>query len=211
MSGRSVALFRGINVGTAKRVSMAELRELFESLGCSGVETILNSGNVVFTSKKEKGLAAKIEAALLARTGIASNVTVVDGATFLDVVEEDPLAGRGLDPARHLVAFVRDPADVARFEPFRKGISDGDLVEVGDGVAWLHFAAGILDSPLMKGLSKAMGDRWTTRNRATAEKIAILIRRPAPAPVSGAGSRRPSAPSRSRPSTSRTAPKRRSR
>ncbi|MGH7659270.1 MAG: DUF1697 domain-containing protein, partial [Gemmatimonadales bacterium] len=47
MSGRHVALLRGINVGTARRVAMADLRALMESLGYTGVRTLLNSGNVV--------------------------------------------------------------------------------------------------------------------------------------------------------------------
>ena len=35
-----VALLRGINVGKAKRVAMAELRELCEELGYGGVEFV---------------------------------------------------------------------------------------------------------------------------------------------------------------------------
>jgi hypothetical protein len=42
-----VALLRGVNVGRANRVTMAQLRELLESLGYSGVRTLLNSGNAV--------------------------------------------------------------------------------------------------------------------------------------------------------------------
>ena len=43
-----VALLRGVNVGRAKRVPMADWRALLEELGCEGVRTILNSGNAVF-------------------------------------------------------------------------------------------------------------------------------------------------------------------
>jgi uncharacterized protein (DUF1697 family) len=45
-----VGLIRGINVGRAKRVAMADLRALVESLGYGEVKTLLNSGNVVFTA-----------------------------------------------------------------------------------------------------------------------------------------------------------------
>ena len=48
---RYVALFRGINVGKAKRVAMADLRELLGELGYSEVATLLNSGNAVFTGQ----------------------------------------------------------------------------------------------------------------------------------------------------------------
>ena len=45
---RHIALLRGINVGTAKRIAMAELRAAMESLGYGNVKTLLNSGNAVF-------------------------------------------------------------------------------------------------------------------------------------------------------------------
>ncbi len=47
-----VALLRGINVGKAKRIAMADLRNVFSSLGYGNVQTLLNSGNVVFDVPK---------------------------------------------------------------------------------------------------------------------------------------------------------------
>ena len=52
---RFVALFRGINVGKANRIAMADLRALLELLGYTGVQTLLNSGNAVFESPIESG------------------------------------------------------------------------------------------------------------------------------------------------------------
>ena len=45
---RHIALLRGINVGKAKRVPMADLRALMQGLGHANVRTLLNSGNAVF-------------------------------------------------------------------------------------------------------------------------------------------------------------------
>ena len=45
-----VALLRGINLGSRKRVAMADLRALVESLGAEDVATYVQSGNVVFKS-----------------------------------------------------------------------------------------------------------------------------------------------------------------
>ena len=49
-SSSGIALLRGINVGRAKRIAMADLRSVFEELGFTEVRTVLNSGNVVFGS-----------------------------------------------------------------------------------------------------------------------------------------------------------------
>ena len=49
---RVAALLRGINIGPNKRIAMADLRAIVESLGHTDVETYLQSGNVVFTPKR---------------------------------------------------------------------------------------------------------------------------------------------------------------
>ena len=61
-----VALLRGINVGKAKRIAMADLRKLVEELGYGDVQTLLNSGNVVFSALPKQGAtaAARIESAI---------------------------------------------------------------------------------------------------------------------------------------------------
>ncbi|MEA5076670.1 MAG: DUF1697 domain-containing protein, partial [Coriobacteriia bacterium] len=47
---RYLALLRGVNVGGANKVKMAELRRAFESAGMVDVRTYINSGNVVFST-----------------------------------------------------------------------------------------------------------------------------------------------------------------
>ena len=59
---RYIAFLRAINVG-GRVVTMDRLRSLFESLGFSGVETFIASGNVVFESRSgdTRVLSRKIE------------------------------------------------------------------------------------------------------------------------------------------------------
>ncbi len=49
-----IAFLRGINISGKNKISMASLKEGFESVGYSDVLTYLNSGNVVFTSSDDK-------------------------------------------------------------------------------------------------------------------------------------------------------------
>ena len=71
---RYVALLRGINVGKAKRVAMADLREVIESLGYTNARTLLNSGNAVFESSRalRKNAAEELREALVKKTGVSS-------------------------------------------------------------------------------------------------------------------------------------------
>lgn len=48
-----VALLRGINVGGNNKIEMSKLKKCFESLGYTDVATYINSGNVVFKTKKK--------------------------------------------------------------------------------------------------------------------------------------------------------------
>ena len=50
-----VALLRGINLGSKRRVAMADLRELLEGLGYDDVRTHLQSGNVVLGADRVRG------------------------------------------------------------------------------------------------------------------------------------------------------------
>ena len=49
-SQRRIVLLRGINVGSHRRIGMADLRELLAGHGYEDVRTHLQSGNVVLTS-----------------------------------------------------------------------------------------------------------------------------------------------------------------
>lgn len=57
-----IALLRGINVGGKNMIKMAELKQMFEGLGLSSVQTYIQSGNVLFRSQEEEeSLRLKIE------------------------------------------------------------------------------------------------------------------------------------------------------
>lgn len=49
-----IAFLRGINISGKNKISMASLKEGFESVGYNDVLTYLNSGNVIFTSSDDK-------------------------------------------------------------------------------------------------------------------------------------------------------------
>ncbi|MCB0402588.1 MAG: DUF1697 domain-containing protein [Flavobacteriales bacterium] len=48
-----ISILRGINVSGQKKIKMADLKKLYESLGFENVETHIQSGNVVFTSPEK--------------------------------------------------------------------------------------------------------------------------------------------------------------
>lgn len=172
--GRRAALLRGVNVGKAKRISMADLRSLVEGLGFGEVGTLLNSGNVVFSAAgTDLALALAIEQALAARTGIQSRVTVLDAADLDALVAENPLPARFQDPARLLAAFTRDAADHRRLEELAGRDWETEAMALGQRAGFLWCPEGTLSSPLWAAVNRT---GVTSRNWATVLKLQALVR-----------------------------------
>jgi uncharacterized protein (DUF1697 family) len=178
MSATHVAFLRGINVGRAKRVAMADLRALVEKLGYRDVKTLLNSGNVVFTAPATRSgdPAPRIEKALAARLGVRSRVTVLTVRELATAVEENPLVSPARDPSRLLVAILSDPADRARLKPLTRENWSPEAFALGTRVAYLWCASGILDGRLPEAVGRVLGDAHTARNWATMSKLLALAK-----------------------------------
>jgi uncharacterized protein (DUF1697 family) len=177
-AGRHVALLRGINVGRAKRVAMADLRALVESLGYRDPRTLLNSGNVVFTvpAGVRGDPAARIEEGVARRLGVASRVIVLSAAEVATVVAENALAATADDFSRLLVFVLADRADRRQLEVLAERRWEDGAVLLGSQSVYVWCPNGLLDSPIATAVSRALGDRTTSRNWATLLKLDALLR-----------------------------------
>ncbi|HEY3175846.1 MAG TPA: DUF1697 domain-containing protein [Candidatus Polarisedimenticolia bacterium] len=173
---RHVALIRGINVGRAKRVAMADLRALVDALGYREVRTLLNSGNVVFTApaKAPGDPGARIEKGLATRLGVSARVTVLSAEELAVAVAENPLLDVAADPSRLLVAVPARREDRTRLEPLLKRDWAPEVLALGSRVAYLWCPSGVLESRLPEAVGRVLGDSVTTRNWATMTKILAL-------------------------------------
>lgn len=176
MAGVHVALLRGVNVGRAKRVAMADLRDLVAGLGYSEVRTLLNSGNVIFSVPRavRGDHAARIEQAIATRLHVSTRVTVLTAAELGVVVEANPLGPVADDPSRLLVHVLANPADRARLVPLTREDWAPEALALGARVAYLWCANGILKSSLAVSVNSAVGDATTSRNWSTITKLHVL-------------------------------------
>jgi uncharacterized protein (DUF1697 family) len=173
-----IGLLRGINVGRAKRIPMAELRSMLEELGYSNVRTLLNSGNAVFWSEmaNKKEIASQIEAGIVARFGFSVKVVVLDSADLQEIIEDAALLPIANDPSRHMIAFVLDSSKLTKARPLLETQWDPDVLALGRRAAYLWCANGILESKLILAFGKAMGEDTTTRNWATVLKLEAIVK-----------------------------------
>jgi uncharacterized protein (DUF1697 family) len=190
MAGRHVALIRGINVGKAKRVAMADLRRLMEASGHRDVRTLLNSGNVIFTATgTPQGLGETIERAMSERLGVSGHVAVLTAADFSTAVKENPLGKRASDPARLLVVFSPDPKRLTLLRPLTRQDWSPEAFGIGRQAAYLWCSGGILASRLAEAVGKLLGEGATTRNWATVLRIQAALQPDARSTGAGAARR----------------------
>jgi uncharacterized protein (DUF1697 family) len=176
MAGSQIALLRGINVGRAKRVSMAELRALVEGLGYCDVRTLLNSGNIVYNAGRVAPgkAAARIELALVAELAVSARVTVLTAQELSEVIAENPLLDVADNHSHLLVAVLSDPADRTKLTPLLKHDWAREALAVGKRVAYIWSPDGVLASQAAEAVNRTLGDAVTTRNWATVMKLHAL-------------------------------------
>lgn len=180
MGSRWVALLRGVNVGTANRLAMGELRASLSRSGLIGVRTYIQTGNVVFDvdpssglADDEIGLSRSISATIEATAGLRVAVVVRRLDELARIARSHPDA-EGVVPAKWLHVFVldrgADPAqslDPARFDPDRM-VLDGREI-------YATYPSGSGRSKLtINVVERTFGVVATARNLVTIERIVAL-------------------------------------
>lgn len=181
---RCIALLRGINVGRAKRIAMADLRQLVGELGCTEVRTLLNSGNVVFNAppgappgappRVRAAMAARIQDAMVVKLGVVARVMVLGSEQLDRIVAANPLLAVATDPARLLVFVFSDPQAPATLAPLAGADWGNEVLALGEHAAYLWCPAGVLESKAMAAMGKLLGDGLTSRNWNTVCKLQAL-------------------------------------
>ena len=175
-SQRRVVLLRGINVGSHRRIGMADLRELLAGHGYEDVRTHLQSGNVVLTSSLPADrLGTKLERELERGLGFKVEVIVRTRAELARVISHNPLAGVAKDPSRYLVTFLRAKPAAKLVRELRALDVAPEQIAVSGREVYSWHPGGFQSSPLAKLLSKTgVSTAGTNRNWRTVTKLLEL-------------------------------------
>jgi uncharacterized protein (DUF1697 family) len=175
-----IALIRGINVGTAKRVPMAALREMLTTLGYEDVRTLLNSGNAVFrTADDPESVVAAVEQGLAQELGVTADVIVRSRDQVMTAMAADPFGSVATDGSKHFVGFLADTPDPAAIEAIPE-LTDGattapDLARLIGDHLYLWCPNGISKATFSKvNWDRRIGIPVTVRNWNTAGKLVAL-------------------------------------
>ena len=103
-----IALLRGINVSGQKKIKMSELKSLFEKNGFQNVETYIQSGNVIFSSKETstENLSLKISSAIKKQFGFDVQIIVVTPKEIVDALKKNPYLKKNRDTDKLYIIFL---------------------------------------------------------------------------------------------------------
>lgn len=175
---RYVALLRGINVGGANRVSMADLKAAFEAAGMTEVRTYINSGNVIFSSALEDraGLSTLLRAAVREGSGVDVDLLLRDAGEIRALVDALPAQWRNDGTMKCDVVFLADGMDAAavleQLQP-RPGIEDA--LSLPGAVVWRVGRKDATRSRLTKIVGTPLYRQVTVRNCNTVRRLAELM------------------------------------
>ena len=169
-----VALLRGINVGGQRKVPMAELRAVAESLGLANVRTLIASGNLVFEGDgKAEALEATLEAALEKHFGFPVDIMVRTAVQWSAYISANPFPAEAEAAPKFLILFAGKQSDaeaaLAHLKP--RAAPEEKIAGHGDAL-WIYFANGGGRSKLSGGPKPGL---WTGRNWRTVLAIEEML------------------------------------
>ena len=171
-------MLRGINIGSSRRVPMAELRALFGDAGYGDVQTYVQSGNVVLESASSAADLEREAAALISeRFGFDVPVVVRTARQLAAVVKRNPLGDVASEPKRYQVSFLAEKPPAAAVRALEEtAVGDERVVCHGREIYAWH-PEGVARSKLWNALAgKGLGVTATARNWTTVLALLEMTR-----------------------------------
>jgi uncharacterized protein (DUF1697 family) len=166
-------MLRGINLGSSRRVPMADLRELLEEAGFQNVETYVQSGNIALDSTaKPATLESRLAELIEERFGFEVPVVVRSGKQLAAVVEHDPFGGIADNPKRYQVSFLSEQLSAETVTQLQELAHESERIAVHGREVYAWHPDGVARSKLWNALAgKGLGVTATARNWTTVCKL----------------------------------------
>lgn len=170
------ALFRGINVGGRNILPMKDLVAMLTDMGFEEVRTYIQSGNVVFHSRKKctKKTAGEISARVRKSHGFSPHVLLLESSDLRRAIENNPFATAD-GKALHLY-FLDSTPEHPDLEGLAGVQSGSERFRLRRNVFYLHAPHGIGRSKLAARVEKRLGTPATARNWNTVTRLASMVR-----------------------------------
>ena len=171
-----IALFRGINIGGKHLLPMKELSRILEELGCENVRTYIQSGNAVFSTRKNKTtrFADEISSKILQHYGFEPKVLLLKTADLEKAIRNNPFH---TDEGKTLHLFFMESKPP---KPDLKTLMDikldSEVFILKNNIFYLYTPEGVGRSKLASRVEHCLGVPVTARNWNTVTKLIEMAR-----------------------------------
>lgn len=175
----ALSLLRGINVGGRKKIKMADLRDLYASLGYPNARSLLQTGNVVFDTD-EPDLArvkARLEAGISAAFGFDVPVIMRSPAAFKTIFQRQPFTDEQLnEPSKIVVVFLSGAPSPQSVDALRENNPGREGIWADGNELYIFYIDGQARSKLNNSrIERALDLPATARNWNTCKRLLKLI------------------------------------
>ena len=174
-----ISILRGINVSGQKKILMADLKKLYESLKFSEVKTYIQSGNVVFKSDSKISdiqLARKIEKAISAKYKFEVPVIIRTKEELEKILSQNSFTKeKSIDLKKLHVTFLSETPDREKMEQIKEVDFSPDQFIIKGKEIYLHIPNSYGETKLSnKFFENKLKVSATTRNWNTVNKLLEL-------------------------------------
>ena len=173
---RYVALLRGINIGPRNRIAMPALREALAEAGFEDVQSYVQSGNLVVTSRaRADSVRRKVEHVIADSFELDIAVLVRTRADLTRIARANPLKKVAMNPKRYQVSFLDSKLPAATVRKLEELAAHGEQVVARGLEVYTWTPDGIARSKLWAKLAgTSLGVTATSRNWTTVEALRDL-------------------------------------
>ena len=171
-----ISILRGINVSGQKKILMADLKALYESLKFKEVITYIQSGNVIFKSDgklSDLDLAKKIEAVIYKKYDFKVPVIIRNVEEIRKVISINPfLKEKSINIDRLFVTFLSEIPGQLNLENIKKIDYSPDRFTVIDKEVFLYVPGSYGETKLSNNFFESkLKVTATTRNWKTINQL----------------------------------------
>ncbi len=173
-----IAILRGINVGGKRKILMADLKELFSEIGFADIQTYIQSGNVIFNTKRKDDnieLANKIEQSIAKNYDFKVPVIVRNVEELNEAISNNPFFEKN-DIERLHLTFLKEVPETEKLDKIKTYDYSPDKFEIKDKNVFVYCSGKYSDSKLTnKFFESKLKVLATTRNWKTVLKLLELL------------------------------------
>ncbi|MES2591782.1 MAG: DUF1697 domain-containing protein [Bacteroidota bacterium] len=172
-----LSILRGINVSGQKKISMSDLKILYEELKFKNVTTYIQSGNVVFEHNSEKKLQEQIEKKISEKYNFEVPVVLRTVDEMQQLINKSPfLKEKNIDLEKLHVTYLAELPDAAHVKKIEEYNFEPDRFTISGKEVYIYCPNGYGRSKLTNNFfENKLKVTATTRNWKTSNELLKIM------------------------------------